>query len=118
LLRAMHEWMVDSGFTPHIVVDAAHAGGQVPAEHVKEGKIVLNVSHSATRDLVLGNDTVSFEARFGGAPLKIAVPVGAVMGIYARETGEGMLFGEASPPTEPPAPPNGDAPRPKLKIVK
>jgi stringent starvation protein B len=115
----MHEWMVDNGFTPHIVVDATHAAAQVPAEHVKEGKIVLNVSHSATRDLVLGNDAVSFEARFGGSPLRISIPIGAVLGIYARETGEGMLFGDATPPTDPATPaPNGDAPRPKLKVVK
>jgi len=114
----MHEWMVDNGFTPHIVVDAAAAGGQLPPEHVKDGKIVLNVSYAATRDLKLGNDFVSFEARFGGAPLRLSIPINAVLGIYARETGEGMLFGDAAPSPQPPTPPSDEPPRPKLKVVK
>lgn len=130
----MHEWMVDNGFTPHLVVDAARDGVEVPREHVKDGKIILNVSYSATRDLKLGNDFVTFEARFGGAPRRLAIPVGAVLGIYARETGQGMLFaddgspgtqpptgdGAPAPPTTPPdrPPPSTDTPRPKLKVVK
>ena len=125
----MHEWMVDNGFTPHIVVDARHERVQVPKEHVKDGKIVLNVSHSATRALTLGNDTVSFETRFGGVPRVLEIPVDAVVGIYARETGQGMLFSDedgAVPPSTPtpeggapqPAPGGGDKPRPKLKVIK
>lgn len=116
----MHEWMADNGFTPHIVVDAAAAAdSQLPAGHVKDGKIVLNVSHAATRDLSLGNDFVAFEARFGGAPLRLMIPVNAILGIYARETGEGMLFGDAAPSPQPPtSPPNDEPPRPKLKVVK
>ena len=129
----MHEWMVDNGFTPHIVVDARHDGVQVPKEHVKDGKIVLNVSHSATRALSLGNDAVSFETRFGGVPRQLEIPVDAVLGIYARETGQGMIFGaDGSPDGGPPASPAGpDAPKPgaaapagaarkapKLKVIK
>jgi stringent starvation protein B len=117
LIRAMHEWMMDNGFTPHIVADASVSGLRVPAEHVKEGKIVLNVSHSATRGLVLGNDEIAFEARFEGVAQQVRVPVHAVLGIYARETGQGMVFAAEDSPQ-----PGGDAPpaasRPSLKVVK
>jgi stringent starvation protein B len=120
----MHEWMVDNGFTPHIVVDASREGVQVPDGHVQDGKIVLNVSPSATRSLSLGNDSVSFEARFNGTPHLLRIPVMAVLGIYARETGQGMIFGDDddSPPS--PQPPDAGASsshasrRPKLKVVK
>jgi stringent starvation protein B len=125
----MHEWMVDNGFTPHIVVDAERDGVRVPPGHAQDGKIVLNVSPSATRALVLGNDTVTFEARFGGVAQLIAVPVAAIRGIYARETGQGMLFSDedVGPPTAPapgdgppaPQPPAaGGKPRPRLKVIK
>jgi stringent starvation protein B len=123
----MHEWMVDNGFTPHIVVDASFEGVEVPADHVKDGKIILNLSYTATHAMSLGNDAVSFEARFGGVPRRLTVPVAAVLGIYARETGQGMIFGGETPdpagpdgpPPSPPTPaPQGDAPRPKLKVVK
>jgi len=118
LIRAMHEWMMDNGFTPHIVADATAAGLKIPSEHVKEGKIVLNVSEFATRGLILGNDEIAFEARFDGVAQQISVPVQAVLGIYARETGQGMVFAaEDSPPQ-----PSGDTPppasRPALKVVK
>ena len=92
LLRALHEWITDSGETPHIVVDAAAEGVIVPRQYVKDGKIVLNVSFSATQMLKLGNDFVSFEARFGGVGFAVQVPVRAILGIYARETGQGMIF--------------------------
>ena len=117
----MHEWMLDNGFTPHLVVDAKREGVLVPESHVKDGKIVLNVSPSATRALVLGNDTVTFEARFGGVSQQLLIPVAAVLGIYARETGEGMVFSEQDlgpePPTKPPPPEDGSR-RPQLKVVK
>jgi stringent starvation protein B len=118
LIRAMHEWMMDNGFTPHIVADATATGLKIPSEHVKEGKIVLNVSHSATRGLVLGNDEIAFEARFDGVAREVSVPVQAVLGIYARETGQGMVFAAEDSPQ-----PGGDSPlapasRPTLKIVK
>jgi len=108
----MHEWMVDNGFTPHLVVDARHDGVQVPKEHVKDGKIVLNVSHSATRALTLGNDAVSFETRFGGVPRLLSIPVDAVVGIYARETGQGMIFTDDDSPSGPAAPTPGGTPKP------
>lgn len=124
LLRAMHEWISDSNCTPHIVVDAGVAGVEVPRQYVSEGKIILNVSGSATARLKLGNDEVSFSGRFGGASMNVRVPVGAVLAIYARETGQGMIFSEdeavAEPPQEPPPPaaPPGGGGRPKLKVVK
>ena len=122
----MHEWMLDNGFTPHLVVDAKREGVRVPNAHVKDGKIILNVSPTATRSLSLGNDCVTFEARFGGVSQQLVVPIAAVLGIYARETGQGMVFGENdSPSTTPegdgpapePSPPTGDR-RPKLKVIK
>jgi stringent starvation protein B len=124
----MHEWMVDNGFTPHIVVDAGGDGLRVPPGHVQDGKIVLNVSPSATRALALGNEVVTFEARFNGVAQQLSVPVASILGIYARETGQGMLFSDESggPPTvpapdggAPQTPPSGgDKPRPKLKVIK
>jgi len=123
----MHEWMLDNGFTPHLVVDAKREGVRVPEAHVKDGKIVLNVSPSATNGLVLGNDFVSFGARFGGVSFELVVAVAAVLGIYARETGQGMIFGEddapasasASPPDgDEPTPPPAGKPRAKLKVIK
>jgi stringent starvation protein B len=127
LLRAMHEWISDSQHTPHIVVDAAFANVEVPRQYVQGGKIILNVSVSATSGLTLGNDFVRFKARFGAATYEVSVPIGAVLGIYARETGQGMIFSEAdAPPPQPPAAP-GDATssptaskraKPALKVVK
>jgi stringent starvation protein B len=123
LLRAMHEWITDNAQTPHIVVDATVAGVEVPQAYVRDGKIILNVSHSATHGLTLGNDRVGFRARFGGATHDVVVPVAAILGIYARETGQGMIFAEGEePPPEPPAPdePTGSegSRRAHLKVVK
>jgi stringent starvation protein B len=122
----MHEWMLDNGFTPHLVVDAKRDGVRVPEAHVKDGKIVLNVSPTATRALSLGNEFVSFEARFGGVSQQLAVPIAAVLGIYARETGQGMIFGDDDAPSPSPSsesdgpspPPASGGRRPKLKVIK
>jgi len=123
LLRAMHEWMVDCGYTPHLIVDAQPEGVQVPREFVKDGRIVLNVSASATQALMIGADAVEFNARFGGTSRHVRVPVAAVLGIYARETGQGMVFNEDAGP-EPPDGTQVAAAKPdksrraKLKVVK
>jgi stringent starvation protein B len=103
----MHEWMADNGFTPHLVVDARREGVRVPDGHAQDGKIVLNVSASATRGLALGNEFVSFEARFGGVSRRLEIPIDAVLGIYARETGQGMIFGEDDSAPDSPTPPGG-----------
>jgi stringent starvation protein B len=124
----MHEWISDSNQTPHIVVDASLPGVEVPRQYVQAGKIILNVSHNATSNLSLGNDVVRFRARFGAATHDVQVPVAAVLGIYARETGQGMIFSEADapPPPQPPTAPTetpaggteAKRPRPTLKVVK
>jgi stringent starvation protein B len=127
LLRAMHQWISDCGNTPHVIVDADRAGTEIPRAYVKEGKIVLNLSFTATQRLKLGNDDVEFDARFAGVVHHVSFPVASVMGIYARETGEGMVFSDQDLGPEPPRPPgseegNGNtAPqraRPQLKVVK
>jgi stringent starvation protein B len=122
----MHEWISDSGCTPHLVVDAGVTGVEVPRQFVQDGKIVLNLSWSATAQLTLGNDELTFSGRFGGTPMSVRVPVAAVLAIYARETGKGMIFTDedAPPPQgEPPEQPAGSearaaAARPRLKVVK
>ena len=100
----MHEWMSDNALTPHVVVDAALEGVEVPAKFVSDGKIVLNISLSATQGLSLGNEALSFNARFGGQPHQVYVPMAAVLGIYARESGQGMLFGDDEGDTDPDGP--------------
>ena len=92
----MHEWMGDNGHTPHIVIDASVDGVSVPSEHVKDGKIILNISETAAHNLKLTNDSVSFRARFSGVPFDVWVPMRSVLGIYARETGRGMIFSHDS----------------------
>ncbi len=94
VLRAIHEWITDSLCTPHLVVDAGMDGVEVPRQYVKEGKIVLNVSWNATANLRLGNEEVSFSGRFGGASMSVRIPITAVLAIYARETGQGMIFAD------------------------
>lgn len=131
----MHQWMTDSGLTPHLMVDATAPGVEVPVAHVREGRIVLNVSYDATRHLDIGDEWISFEARFSGVPRLLRFPAVVVQGIYARETGEGLMFPEGEddpppttpiePPPEGPVPDRGAPPvapsagkRPSLKIVK
>lgn len=120
LIRAMHEWMIDNGLTPHLVADATHEGLVVPPEHVTDGKIILNVSFAATRGLSLGNDQIEFETRFGGAPHRLSVPVSAVLGIYARETGQGMIFSDEkpAPPSDDSSGPGAAPSKPNLTVVK
>lgn len=91
LIRALHEWCSDNGFTPHVAVKVDESV-QVPQEYVNNGEIVLNIGLDATSGLQLGNDFIEFKARFGGKPREIMVPVGRVVAIYARENGQGMAF--------------------------
>lgn len=121
-IRAVHEWIIDRGFTPYLMVDADWPGAHVPRAHVEEGRIVLNIKASAVRDLELGNDHVSFSARFAGQTELIHVPVASVLGIYARENGEGMFFDPEEYPRDPvtpePASPAAPTRRPALRVVK
>ncbi|ATD07977.1 MULTISPECIES: ClpXP protease specificity-enhancing factor [Pseudoalteromonas] len=92
LLRAFYEWIVDNECTPHLVVNADFPSVQVPTQFVQEGQIVLNVSPSAVTNFSMDNQALSFNARFGGQPMQVYVPNGAVLAIYARENGEGTVF--------------------------
>lgn len=91
LLRALHEWCTDNGFTPYLAVKV-DGSVQVPPEFVRNGEIVLNVSYGATSKLEIGNEYIEFQARFGGVPRQIVVPIHRVMAIYASENGQGMAF--------------------------
>jgi stringent starvation protein B len=120
LIRALYDWLVDNGLTPYLLVDAERSDVQVPAQYVEDGRIVLNVSPTAVRGLELGNDSIAFEARFGGSAFTIALPPAAVLGVYARENGKGMLFPDET--TDDDSPPDPDTPppagKPSLKVVK
>ena len=93
LIRAYCDWIEDSALTPHILVDCEKTGVVVPEGFEKEGKIVLNISLSATENRLITNDSISFKARFNGRPQKVVIPCEAVLTIYAQENGEGMFFG-------------------------
>lgn len=117
-LRALHDWIVDSDLTPYLLVAVDSSAVQVPQEYVSDGKIVLNVSPQAVRDLELGSDWVTFSGRFSGRPFPVRVPLASVLAIYAKETGEGMVFepeypGGSDDPGPPDQPPAGH-----LKVVK
>lgn len=125
LVRALYEWILDNQFTPYLLVDAGSRDAVLPSQFAEDGKIVLNISPSAVRGLVLGNERISFNARFGGVAMDVALPAEAVMGIYARENGRGMLFPEDeaqaagdSSADDDPKPPKPPRERPTLKVVK
>ena len=105
LIRALHDWCTDNGFTPYVAV-FVDASVQVPTEYVKNNEIVLNVGFEATSALKLGNETIEFKARFGGSSREIVVPIDHVIAIYARENGQGMAF---PMPTDGQRPTSGDA---------
>jgi stringent starvation protein B len=115
MLRALYEWIVENECTPHIVVDALADDVMVPQQYVNNsGEIVLNIAPGAVQGLSLENEATSFSARFGGVPHDIYVPSDAVLGIYARENGRGMMF-EQEPKPEPPKP---EGPKPKDSAPK
>ncbi len=122
LLRALYDWIVDNGLTPHLLANATAPGIQVPGQYVKEGRIVLNIAPRAAQDLQLGSEFITFSARFGGVARGVSVPVPAVLGIYAAENGQGMAFnneeGSSPPPAlEGTATSTSAASKPKLKLV-
>lgn len=118
LLRALYEWITDNGLTPHILVDAGVDGVNVPDHTIQKGKVVLNIAAGATEQLMLGTDSVQFRARFSGKPYQIVLPISAVIAIYARENGQGMMF--AKDDSDPPPVDGSDQPpaRNHLKVVK
>jgi stringent starvation protein B len=130
LLRALYEWILDNECTPYIVVNAYADNVQVPQEYVKDGQIILNISPAAVHALQMSNDALDFNGRFSGIPTPVYVPITAIMGIYARENGQGMVFEAEISPSTPPPPPSDlrpqDGPktsprnpgRPALRVVK
>jgi stringent starvation protein B len=120
-MRALYEWIVDNDCTPYVLVDASVTDVMVPQQFVKDNQIVLNISPDAVMDLNISNEAVAFNGRFGGVATDVFVPISAVVGIYARENGQGMVF-DPEETVEPPddLPPDPDKPekRPALKIVK
>jgi len=119
LLRALYEWITDNGLTPHILVDAEVDGVNVPDHVIQKGKVVLNIADGATEQLMLDNEMIDFKARFSGNPYQIVIPMSAVIAIYARENGQGMMF--AKDDSNPPPVDGSDTPPPPrnhLKVVK
>lgn len=118
LLRALYEWITDNGLTPHVLVNAQLPGVEVPSSAVQKGKVVLNIATGATEQLQLENETIFFKARFSGKPHAIRIPMEAVIAIYARENGQGMMFATDDTPPPPVDGVDGSPPRSHLKIVK
>ena len=135
LLRAIYDWISDNNLTPYVLVDAGFAGVRVPLQVVKNGQVVLNLAMRAVANLDLGNEWISFQARFSGVSQTIQIPVLAVLALYAQENGQGMMFpadeesGDMPPPSAPepddtpptPAADDGDKPKrgaPHLRVVK
>ena len=100
LIRAYCDWIEDSGFTPHILVNSEKSGVSIPKGFASDGKIILNIVTSATEGRIITNESISFKARFNGRPEKIIVPCNAVLSIYAKENGEGMLFDNKAEPLD------------------
>lgn len=134
IIRALYDWIVENDCTPYILVNAFEDGVEVPQEHVKDGQIILNISPVAVQDLNLGNEGIDFEGRFAGIPKRVLVPMPAILGIYAKENGQGMIFdpdvtnpdpGGPDGGDRPPSPPTANGPgdksggkKPPLRLVK
>lgn len=130
LIRAIYQWATDNGYTPHLLVAADYEGVAVPREYVREGRITLNISPMAVQSLDLQSEPLWFSARFSGRPFDVQVPSGAVLAVFARENGEGIVFGEVEAPPPgggtssdasaggKPDEPRGPGGRPRLRVVK
>ena len=126
IIRALYDWILENQCTPYVLVDAFGKGVEGPQEHVKDGQIVLNISPTAVQSILIANEGMEFDGRFGGIPKKVLVPIRSILGIYAKENGQGMMFESDDPPDPPKGP--GDtkkedlvpirAQKPSLKIVK
>ncbi len=136
LIRAFYEWIVDNNCTPYILVNATRDGVNVPEEHIKDGQIILNIAPAAVQNLLINNEMLEFDGRFSGVARPVFMPIEAVMGVYARENGQGMIFDaeginpDPSDPGSTPDPSAGDgegaagkkgkkpAKKPALRVVK
>ncbi|MBT3812140.1 MAG: ClpXP protease specificity-enhancing factor [Gammaproteobacteria bacterium] len=119
LIRSIYEWIIDNNLTPHLLVDATHPHAVLPKDYIEDNKIVLNMRPEAIQGLSLENTTVEFNARFNGQPMHIIAPIPAVMAIYAKENGKGMVFDQeeeedSTLPPDTPTPPT----RTHLRVVK
>jgi stringent starvation protein B len=117
LIRAIYEWCVDNDYTPYLAV-RVNAATEVPRAYVKDGEIILNLNPNAVRNLEMGNDMISCSSRFNGVAHQLFVPVEAVIGIFAKETGQGLVFQAEDNPTPPADAPPVPPKRAKLSIVK
>lgn len=129
-MNALYQWIVDNRCTPYVLVDAYSTGVEVPQDYVRDGQIVLNIAPQAVMNLVIDKRGMHFNARFGGIPMDISAPLNSILGIYAKENGQGMMFEEEanpSPDDDPPGKPklvssnkkeNSETVRPSLKVIK
>lgn len=108
IVRALYDWILENNCTPYILVNAYADQVEVPQEHVKDGQIILNISPAAVQALIIRDDALEFEGRFAGIPKLVFVPIGAVMGIYAKENGQGMVFDSEGVAPKPPSPTGTD----------
>jgi len=117
LIRSIYEWIIDNQLTPHLLVDAENSEAVLPQDYIDDGKIVLNLRPEAIQGLILGNEEIQFNARFSGTPMQIVTPTSAVLAIYAKENGKGMMFD----PEEYNTPPEEELKKPEkphLRVVK
>jgi len=118
LIRSIYEWIVDNDLTPHLLVDAENSSAVLPPQFIEDGKIILNIRPQAIQGLMLGNTDIQFSARFSGKPMNIVAPIAAVMAIYAKENGKGMIFDQEDEEPENTPPENKPPTRPALRVVK
>ena len=133
IVRALYDWIIENDCTPYILVNAFGDDVEVPQEHVKDGQIILNISPSAVQSLFIRSEAIDFDGRFAGIPKRVYVPIAAVMGIYAKENGQGMIFDPDANIPKPPGPtgtddppqkksadpkPSGQGKKPALRVVK
>jgi stringent starvation protein B len=118
LIRSIYEWIIDNNLTPHLLVDAENTNAILPTEFIEDGKIVLNIRPEAIQGLSLGNEGIEFNARFSGKPMHIVTPITAVLAIYAKENGKGMIFDQEDNDGDEPPPVKKPPTKPNLRIVK
>ncbi len=133
IVRALYDWIIENECTPYILVNAFDDNVEVPQEHVKDGQIILNISPSAVQSLFIRGEAVEFDGRFAGIPKRVYVPIASVMGIYAKENGQGMIFDPDASLPKPPNPtgtndpaglrgpntkPSASGKKPALRVVK
>lgn len=121
LIRALYEWIIDNQMTPYVLLDAEMSGVDVPRQYVEDGKIILNIAPGAVQSLKITNQIIEFNASFSGFPTQVYAPIKAVLAIYARENGRGMVFSQEldeEDEGEPPPPPRLKSGKPKLTVIK